>query len=225
MTLRPPVRLYQDRGNTVVTGPAEEPITVEDVWAHLRTDENEFPDALDYITAARSHIEAMTGVSMVTQTARLTIDRWPNGAEAWWDGVQQLPASELYNSGALRSVTLPRWPLASIVSVTVYDDDGSPTVVDVANTFDVDLYSTPGRMTLKRNASWPIAMRANNAIQVIYTAGYGAQACTVPPMYRQAIKQMVAYMYEHRGDGCSSGDAYNASGAASLLNVYKAARI
>jgi len=225
MSLRPAVQLYQNRGNTIVTGPANEPITADDLWAHLRTDENDLPDALDYVTAARSHIEAATNVAMVTQTVRLTIDHWPNGSEAWWDGVQQLPASELYNANAMRSVTLPRWPLASIVSVTVYDEDGNSQAVSVATNFDVDIASNPGRLTLKRGATWPIALRANNAIEIVYTAGHGAEPCEVPFMYRQAVKQMAAYMYEHRGDNCSSGDAFHMSGAASILNVYKAARI
>lgn len=225
MTLRPPVRLYQDRGNTIVTGPANEPLTADDLWAHLRTDENDFPDALDYVTAARTHIEATTNVAMVTQTVRMTIDHWPNGGEAWWDGVRQFPVSELYNANAMRSVALPRWPLATIVSVTVYDDDGTPTVVNVANTFDVDTYSNPGRLTLKSGSTWPIAMRSTNGIAIVYTAGYGAEPCEVPIMYRQAVKQLAAYMYEHRGDNCSSGDAYQMSGAASILNAYKAARI
>lgn len=225
MTLRPAVRLYQDRGNTIVTGPADEPVTAEELWAHLRTDETDFPDALDYITAARTHIETATNVAMVTQTVRMTIDHWPNGAEAWWDGVRQFPISEIYGANSMTSVQLPRWPLASIVSVTTYDEDGTATVIDVTNTFDVDTYSNPGRLTLKRGAVWPSSMRSNNAIQIIYTAGHGAQPCEVPMMYKQAVKQLAAYMYEHRGDNCSSGDAYHASGAASILNVYKAARI
>ena len=225
MTLRPSVQLYQNRGNTVVTGPAVEPLTAEDLWAHLRTDENEFPDALDYITAARSHIESLTNVAMIEQTCRMTIDRWPNGSEAWWDGVQQLPASELYNASSMRSVALPRWPLSSIVSVTVYGEDGEANAINVANTFDVDTFSNPGRLTLKRGATWPVAMRANNAIEIIYTAGHGDQPCEVPFMYKQAVKQMAAYMYEHRGDSCSTGDAFQMSGASSILVVYKAARI
>jgi uncharacterized phiE125 gp8 family phage protein len=225
MTLRPAVQLYQNRGNTVVTAPTVEPVTADELLAHLRTTSTDLPNAADYVKQSRSHIEAETNVAMVDQTCRLTIDHWPNGSEAWWDGVRQLPASELYSANALRSIALPRWPLASIVSVTVYDEDGTPAVVNVANTFDVDLYSTPGRLTLKRGATWPIAMRANNAIDIAYVAGYGDAAADVPLMYKQAIKQLAAYMYEHRGDNCSAGDAYQMSGAASILSVYKAARI
>jgi uncharacterized phiE125 gp8 family phage protein len=108
--------------------------------------------------------------------------------------------------------------------VTVYDEDSNDTVVSIADTFDLDTYRLPGRITLKRGATWPIALRSNNAIQIIYVAGY-ANAAAVPAPIKRAVKEMAAYLYAHRGDECDPTDAWMKSGAQSTLNVYKIARV
>jgi hypothetical protein len=118
----------------------------------------------------------------------------------------------------MASVELPRWPLTSITSVTVYDEDSNAVVVTVADTFDVDTYRLPGRVTLKRGAVWPVALRANNAIQIVYVSGH-ANAAAVPAPMKRAVKQLAAYLYAHRGDDCDPADAWSKSGAESTLNV------
>ena len=225
MTLRPAIPLYQQRGSVLVTGPTVEPVTIEELWAHLRTDEAEFPEALDYITDARQQIEQTYGVAMLQQTWRLSIDRWPGGAEAWWDGVRQMAISELYAPNYMTSVFLPRWPLVSITSVTVFDEDSNSQAVTVQNTFDVDTYSVPGRLTLKRGSTWPIALRANNAIQIVYVAGTAAQACDVPQTYKRAVRQLAAYNYAHRGDGCDPVEAMQKSGVEQIMGAYRPMRV
>lgn len=226
MSIRSAVPLYQFRGSVLVTAPASEPVTAAELRTHLRADSAELPDAEAnaLITDARTEIENMTGIAFITQTWRLSLDRWPAGGEAWWDGIREMSITELYNSSTLQSLALPRFPLASITSVTVYDEDSVATVVSVANTFNVDTYQTPGRLTLKRGQTWPVALRANNAIEVIYVAGY-TNAANVPAPMKRAIKQLAAFMYSHRGDDCDPKDAYNASGAAGIMAAYKVARI
>ena len=132
--------------------------------------------------------------------------------------------TELYNSNTLQSLVLPRWPLVSITSVTVYDEDSNASTVTVNDVFDVDIYQTPGRITLKRGQTWPVALRANDAIQVIYVAGY-ANAAAVPSTLKRAVKQLSAFLYSHRGDDCDPKDAYYSSGAASIMAQYKPMKI
>ena len=226
MSLRASVPLYQFRGSVLTTAPASEPVTAAELRTHLRTDSTELPDAEAnaLITDARTEIENMTGLAFISQSWRLSIDRWPAGGEAWWDGVREMSITELYRTSTIQSLALPRWPLVSITSVTVYDEDSNSTVVNVANTFDVDTYQTPGRITLKRGQTWPVALRANDAIQVIYVAGY-TNAAAVPSPMKRAVKQLAAFLYSHRGDDCDPKDAYDASGAAGIMNQYKVARI
>jgi uncharacterized phiE125 gp8 family phage protein len=119
---------------------------------------------------------------------------------------------------------IPRWPLASITSVTVFDEDSNSQAVTVANTFDVDTYQVPGRLTLKRGSTWPIALRANDAIQIIYVSGY-ANAAAVPAPMKRALKQLAAFLYTNRGDTCEPADAMQKSGAAGLFDTYRPMRL
>ncbi len=224
MSLRPAIRLQQDRGSVIVTVPATEPVTAAELRAHLVETTDSLPDATAnaLIAEARQEIEDQTGMAFITQSWRLSLDDWPSGADPWWDGVRQMAVSEL--AGARRTLQLPRYPLQSITSVTVYDDAGDDTAVVVATTFDVDTYRKPGRMTLRTGATWPIALRQSNAIQVIYVAGYGA-AIDVPAPIKRAIKQMAAYIWTHKGDACDAGDAYLESGAAAIMAKYRVQRL
>lgn len=226
MTLRPAIPFYQQRGSVLITAPSMEPVTVTELLTHLRVDNTELSDseALGLIAESRQMIEDEIGLAFISQSWRLSIDRWPGGAEAWWDGVRQMAISELYAPNAMTSVSLPRWPLASITSVTVFDEDSNSQSVTVANTFDVDTYQVPGRMTLKRGSTWPIALRANDAIQIIYVAGY-ANAAAVPAVMKRALKQLAAFLYTNRGDTCSPQDAMAKSGADQIMANYRPMRV
>jgi hypothetical protein len=224
MSLRQAISLHQHRGSVLVTAPTSEPVTAAELRLHLRTDATDFPDAASYVTDARQEIENRSGLAFLTQTWRLALDRWPAGGEQWWDGVRDGSITELYANGSLRSVEMPKWPMASITSVTVYDEAGNSSAVTVSDVFDVDIYRRPARLTLKRGAVWPVALRASNAIEIVYVAGYPT-AASVPSPMKRAIKQLAAYLYAHRGDDCDPAEAYVASGAESLMGQYKPARL
>jgi hypothetical protein len=223
MSLRAPVSLYQHRGSVLVTAPTSEPVTAAELLLHVREDATNFPDALSYIKDARQEIENRSGLAFITQSWRLSLDRWPTGGESWWDGVRDGSSAELYGN-AVRAIALPKWPLASITSVKVYDEASTETSVTVATFFDVDTYSRPGRLSLKRGQTWPVALRSSNAIEIVYVAGY-TFSLNVPLPMKRAVKQLAAYNYSHRGDDCSPDEAYTASGAESLMAQYKPARI
>jgi uncharacterized phiE125 gp8 family phage protein len=132
--------------------------------------------------------------------------------------------TELARTSTIQSLVIPRWPLASITSITTFDENSNSTSVTVANVFDIDIYQTPGRLTLKRGQTWPVALRANNAIQIIYVSGY-ANAAAVPSPMKRAIKQLAAFLYSNRGDDCDPSQAYVDSGAQAIMAQYKVARI
>jgi uncharacterized phiE125 gp8 family phage protein len=226
MSLRAAVPLYQFRGSVLTSAPASEPVTAAELRTHLRTDSTELPDAEanTLITDARTEIENMTGLAFITQSWRLSLDRWPAGGEAWWDGVREMSITELARTSTIQSLVIPRWPLQSITSVTVYDEGSNATTITVANVFDIDIYQTPGRITLKRGQTWPVALRANNAIQIIYVSGF-ANAAAVPSPMKRAVKQLAAFLYSNRGDDCDASDAYDASGASVIMAQYKAMKI
>jgi uncharacterized phiE125 gp8 family phage protein len=225
MSIRSVIDLYQDRGSVLVTSPESEPVSLLEMKRYLRIDDNSDDIVLsDQIMEARRFVEDQIGLAFISQSWRLAIDQWPAGGEAWWDGVREMSISELYRTSVIQTLTLPKWPLVSVTSVTVYDEDSTATVINVANTFDVDVYQTPGRMTLKRGQTWPVALRANNAIEIVYVAGY-ANAAAVPMTMKRAVRQLAAFMYNHRGDDCDASQAFADSGAASLVNQFKVMRV
>lgn len=225
MSLRTPVIMNQYRGSVLVTGPAIEPVTLSEIKRHMRVDDGaEDQYIFDAIAEARQEIEDQSGLALITQSWRLTLDHWPRQREEWWDGVRQSSITELYGPQSYASLILPRYPLQSITSVTVYDEASNSESVVVADVFDVDTYQRPGRMRLKSGATWPIALRPTNAIEIVYVAGFGAAGSTVPAPIKRAIRNMATYLYEHRGD-CGSEDAYYASGADKIIAKYRPAKI
>lgn len=223
MSLRSTTDYYDYRGNVIVTPPALEPVTAVELIAYLRETETGLPtsEADDFIQEARQMIEDLTGLALITQTWRMTIDQWPTGREQWWDGVREGHPDALRANGARMSLRLPRYPLQSVSSVKTFDEDSNETPIVVADTFDIDTDQNRGRLTLQRGAVWPTAMRANNAIEIEYIAGYGSTADDVPAPLKRAIKQLAAYLYSHRGDDCEMGDVMTKSGAQSILNTYR----
>jgi len=225
MSLRSPVQLTNARGSVIVTQPAIEPVTAAEFKAQVRDDALTDAEALAWVTTARAYIEEINNLAIITQTWRLALDRWPSGREKWWDGVRQGSRTELYGPSSFSDVPLPRYPLQSITSVTTFDTGNNATAVTVADVFNVDTYRTPGRLALRFGQTWPIALRETNAIVIDYVCGYGSAADNVPAPIRQGILLMAASLYENRGDGCSTVDAYAMSGARGMVEIYRAKAI
>jgi len=218
MALRQTLNYNQYRGHTLVTAPLAEPVSATDVKDQLELDANDASKNTQielYITAAREMVEEYTGLALITQTWKLTLDHWPNDRQPWWDGVRQGSIDELLQSGRASQILLPRYPLQAVNTI---NSDG--VSVTVASVFIVDTQQKPGRLIVKRGATWPTVLDNANGIDIEYTAGYGSSASDVPAALRLAIIQMAAYMFEHRGD-CDTASAMKMSGAQSLVNTYK----
>jgi len=222
MALRYPLRYSQYRGHTITTEPASEPVTATDVKNQLEIDSADTSKDTQielYITAARQMVEEYTGLALITQVWRLTLDHWPNDREEWWDGVRQGALNELRASGRAAQIMLPRYPLQSVDTITA---DGA--AVTIADVFIADTQQRPGRLVIKHGATWPTVIDNANGIQIDYTAGYGDAPTDVPAALRLAIIQMAAYMFEHRGD-CDTDNVMKMSGAKSLVGSYKQVEI
>lgn len=222
MSLYPKTTFNAYRGHVLAEAPASLPITAAELRLHLNEGIETLPDAEadGFIEEAVDLIQQMTGLALVTQSWLMSLDQWPMQSGLWWSGVRQGSISALM--GSPLAIGLPRYPLQSVTSVLVFDDAGNSTAVDVAATFDVDVYQSPGRMALRAGAAWPVAMRETDAIRITYVAGFGSGAA-IPAALRRAVKQVAAHLYSHRGDGCDMGDALAAAG--SLLDAYKVVRL
>jgi uncharacterized phiE125 gp8 family phage protein len=162
----------------LITPPVVEPVTLADARLHLKVDTSD-DDALitSLVTAARARAEWHTGRALNTQGWILWLDCWPQC------GVIEIP--------------LP--PLQSVASVTVYAPDGSATVLDPA-TYQVDATSAPARLALKSSVLPPRNLRGINSVAIAFTAGYGNDSDDVPAGFRAAILELIAFLYEHRGE-------------------------
>ena len=223
MSIRHAVKITNPRASRLTVDPAVEPVSVDDLRTHLRIAGTSSDDELlMVIIEARMIIEQRLNAALITQTWQLTLDGWPSGASPWWDGVRDGHVNMI--AGGAADIEIPRWPLQSITSCTVYDEDSNSTAVVVASVFDVDTQSLPGRLSLQSGATWPVALRANNAIEIVYVAGYGDAAADVPADLKRAVKQLAAALYTNRGD-CSEADMMKSSGAMTIVDQYRNRRI
>jgi uncharacterized phiE125 gp8 family phage protein len=154
--------------------PGAEPLTLAQVKAHLRLDHAD-EDALlaDLMRAAREHLERETGLCLIRQGLRLYRDRWPRG------GV----------------IEILRGPVQAIEAVTVYDGDGTPCDVSLADHL-LDGKSHPARLWLRDP---PAPGRAVNGIEIDFTAGFGEAGADVPGPLVRAMLIHIGFMYGYRG--------------------------
>ena len=183
----------------LLSGPAAEPLTRAEAKAFLRV-ETDAEDALidPLIAAARRHVEAATGRILMEQTWRVSLDRWP-----------------------LRGVIpAPVAPVRAIVSATVAAADGTPVALpEGALTLVGDRAPALIRVSPARVAA-PLV--SHGGIVVTLLAGYGA-ADDVPADLVQAVRLMMAHLYEHR-DG--PGEATQLPAAArALIAPYRVVRL
>lgn len=220
------VRTYtQYRGHRRIDGPDIEPVTLSELKSQIRiTGTSEDAQLAIYISAAREQIEEMTGLAMITQQFQLTLDHWPNGRRSWWDGVQEGAIGELEGGNGFNAIQLPRYRLQSVDELRVFDIAGAAQVVSLTD-FVIDTQQQPGRLVLRSNATWPVALQSANSIEIDYTAGFGDTSNDVPAPLKLAVMQMASSLYQHRGDECSVSDAFMISGAHSIVRAFRVKKI
>lgn len=154
--------------------PAVEPVSLADAKLHLRITQDDEDDLIaGLIRGAREEVEAQTGLALITQSWRLTLDCLP-------------PAGR---------VALARCPVAEILSVTLYGADGEATVLD-PSAYDSDIVSRPARLIFAAPLE---PLRSMNGVEIDFSAGYGAAGDAVPDRLKQAMLLLVAHWYEFRG--------------------------
>lgn len=154
--------------------PSAQPVTSSDAKAFARIETSDEDDLVaTLIAVATEHIEAATGLALLTQKWRLTLDAWPRG------GIVEIACS----------------PVQTVDEVQVYDAGGRPSLVDLSSSV-LDAKARPARLYLGTPSA---PGRMLNGIEIDFTAGFGDTAADVPDALKQAILLHVARMYEFRG--------------------------
>lgn len=176
----------------VTTPPAEEPVSLSEIKAHLKVDVDA-EDALIgiYLSAARQQCELESRRAFVTQTLQLKLEEWP-----WADRIA-LPFVDRFERPQPDRIALPRPPLQSVVSIVYTDSDGVNHTMSTDD-YLVDTACEPGRVILAYGKGWPGATLQNGpSITITYIAGYG-DAEDVPATYKQAVMLATGHFYENR---------------------------
>ena len=176
--------------------PTIEPITAAQLKEHLRLDPDSDDSEMDsYIKVSREFVENYTNRSLINRTLKISIDGVTDVDVPLWEGMRVGPDISLRK----RSIALPRPPVVSVTSVTTFDDNDNSAIMN-ASKYYVDTAREPAQIILRNGETWPTALRVGNAIEIIYIAGYGTSATSVPESLRLAIKQYATYLYEARGE-------------------------
>lgn len=162
----------------LATAPALEPVSIDEAKLHCRIDHDDEDEYLEMlIEAAREHVEQQVlNRSLITQTWDLYLDRFPGKAE----------------------IRLPFPPLQEVTGV-YYTPDGVNEQTFAAANYEVDTAGEPGRIVLKRTASWPgDELVVVNGVRIRFVAGYGDAAADVPGPIRRGLLVLIGDLYEHR---------------------------
>ncbi|MFM8702016.1 MAG: head-tail connector protein [Hyphomicrobiales bacterium] len=184
-----------------ITGPSVEPITLAEMKLWLKVDGTEDDTVINaLIVSARLAVEAVTKRALITQSWRVVLDAWRQG-------------------GLIR---LPMGPLQAVTAARVYDAAGAATTVPVSN-FLVDNSSRLPRVIVTGQV--PTPGRVISGIEIDCTLGFGATGSTVPDPLRLAMRLLVTFWFENRGDVPISGAANWPESVLTLLTPYTTRRL
>lgn len=177
---------------TRVTGPTEEPVSLDDLKLHAGIEDSDSDNLLEaYIRTARESAEQYLGRGLMTQTWKLVLDGFAN--------VIPLPMAA---------------PLASVSSVKYYDSAG--VLQTLATTvYDTDTVARPGTVTLKPDQTWPSVQgtRQNGHVEITYVVGWTTPDA-VPDRIKIGIRLLAAGLDRERSE---PGAAERARRTAELL--------
>jgi uncharacterized phiE125 gp8 family phage protein len=159
------------------TAPLVEPVTTAEAKTHMNVD---FSTDDTYIgllcTAAREYVEQITNRKLISQT--------------WYGYLPTFPG--------INYIELPFGNVQSVTSVKYKDSAGTESTLTNTN-YIIDTSFTLGRIVLAYNYTWPsFTEYPTSAVTVEWVCGYGDAATAVPGPIKQAIKLLIADMYELR---------------------------
>ena len=162
---------------TTLAPPAAEPVGLAEAKDYLRI-AGDMQDELvaGLIGAARSRIEELTGVMMITRSLRLSMDWWPRGTvDRRW-------------------MRLPVRPAQSLIAVRVFDGYGNTQAVTSRFTLP------PGRQAklLWVDGAFPWPGQRVGGIEIDFVAGFGEEAGDVAESLRLAVKRLAAHAFNAR---------------------------
>ena len=159
------------------------------------------PELLRMIASARQYAETFLGRQLITASWKYYLDEFPESSDT--------------------PIWLPVSPALSITSIKYYNGSGVLTTLDAAQ-YSVDVTQERGRVLPAYGYVWPTARTMMNAVEVIFSAGYGAASSDVPSPIREGMLKLIRHWYDNRGAiivGTISSEME--WGLAALWNAYR----
>lgn len=172
-------------------------VSLADMKAFLRVDGTADDTQITaYIATATEAVKQYLRQAVLTETFVFKADGFtePGGDDrilALGPGVHT--ASRPYLLGGGETLDIPFPPLQSVTSIVTYDRGNNASTYSDTR-YQVDLQS--GRIYLNEGETWPSSLRAQDAVEVTYIAGYGSG--NIPAPILEAIRKYVEAMF----DGC-----------------------
>jgi len=159
--------------------PAVTPVALEDAKRRVRRVEDDDNDEIEMLIAAVvSHLEGADGImgrALITQD--------------WSDTFDSFPRSD--------RIDLRLAPVQSIVSINYIDANGAEATLSPSK-FTLHSDASGCFIRLSSTAAWPATDHRDDAVTVIYRAGYGDTPADVPAAIRLAILDLVAHRFNNR---------------------------
>ncbi len=169
---------------TVKTKPTILPLNVSDVQEYLRLDNDDDVNTVtDLIETARDIAQEYTNRTFITTEYVLLYDR--------------LPSAKICDNNYIKLI---KGSIINVSEVKVFNDDATTEVlVDYILTHD----NMSGRLYPSLECGWTTdkVLQLRNAVQITYTAGYGTARGDVPAGLKNAMMQLIAFLYESREGG------------------------
>lgn len=162
--------------NPSFAAPAAEPVDSTLVKEYLRIDSGDTSQdnvITLLITAARQAVEDYLRRCLVQTTVTWVLDSDQTEDPIW----------------------LPYPPVTSITSVKTFNDSTGSEVSTTVTSTNYQLVG--GHKLVQRNDGWSIS-RPARAMEIVYVAGYGATAASVPSAIREAILRTIGSHFEER---------------------------
>jgi uncharacterized phiE125 gp8 family phage protein len=176
------------------------PVTVMALKDYLRIDHDDEDDLLAaFSVTAKTMVEQFTQVILGVEEYSLFYDEMPS-----------------------REIMLQKTPVIAVEEVRIYGVDGQYRIYNQPADFTLDQAAPYPRVILAEHILQAPQVRAFNALELRFKAGFLDEA-KIPPPLLQAIRMMVGYLYQHRGD--EAVEALMLSGARALLAPYKMRRL
>lgn len=178
----------------VITPPAAEPLTLDQVKGNLRqvfSDEDD--DISRMIVAARQMAEERLNRALMPQVLAFAADQFPVFAGVWDPFRLPFSNTQIPMTPGLR---LPRPPLRALDSITYIDATGVQQTLD-PSTYLVNDFVDPPAVSPAFGTYWPTTRAQPGAIVIQYQAGY-ADAASVPEPIKQWMLLAIGAWYENR---------------------------